>query len=545
MNYNKQNLLKQINDNPNDYNINLQLGLAYVIDKDYLNAKIIFEKLILINKNKFEGYLNLSNIYNLLNEQKKSVDVLKDFLKKNKYNKEIISGLSTLYYNYKEYKKLEQLIIQYIDLEDNHLLFFFKAFLSEKNNQIKEGLDFLYKCIRVNNRFWPAYEKLFVILEKQNEINKINEILDQSKEIFYNDIKFIYYKALYLHRVSDDESALKIIQSEKLLEKFKKSSNLNYLINTYDLLSKIYTKINEYSLSLEYAIKRNVLTLNKKENKKFDKNILFDIIKKYKFFYDKNDNNINIIQNNNCGDNLVFLVGFPRSGTTLLDTILRSHSKTMVLEEKPYLINIRHKFFKNNTLDKINSISENEIVNLQKIYFDSFDYNKHKITIDKFPLNLIELGFIKKIFPKSKIILALRHPLDSILSCVLTSFKINEAMANYENLQSTSYFYNEVFSLFEIYKKSLNLDLFTIKYENIVNNFESEIKNLLFFLNINYEDSVKNYHLTAKKREFINTPSYHQVIKPIYKDALARYKKYPETEEVKHIIFKWIQAFDY
>ena len=159
----------------------------------------------------------------------------------------------------------------------------------------------------------------------------------------------MYYKALYLHRVSDDESALKIIQSEKLLEKFKKSSNLNYLINTYDLLSKIYTKINEYSLSLEYAIKRNVLTLNKKENKKFDKNILFDIIKKYKFFYDKNDNNINIIQNNNCGDNLVFLVGFPRSGTTLLDTILRSHSKTMVLEEKPYLINIRHKFFKNNS----------------------------------------------------------------------------------------------------------------------------------------------------------------------------------------------------
>ena len=59
---------------------------------------------------------------------------------------------------------------------------------------------------------------------------------------------------------------------------------------------------------------------------------------------------------------------------------------------------------------------------MQKKYFSSFDYNPNKIIIDKYPLNLIELGFIKTLFPKSKIILALRHPLDCIISCVMNFF---------------------------------------------------------------------------------------------------------------------------
>ena len=70
---------------------------------------------------------------------------------------------------------------------------------------------------------------------------------------------------------------------------------------------------------------------------------------------------------------------------------------------------------------------------MQKQYINSFEYIKDKIIIDKYPLNLIELGFIKTIFPKSKIVLAIRHPLDCIISCVMTSFKMNEAMVHFEN----------------------------------------------------------------------------------------------------------------
>ena len=165
--------------------------------------------------------------------------------------------------------------------------------------------------------------------------------------------------------------------------------------------------------------------------------------------------------------------------------------------------------------------------------------------IDKFPLNIIELGFIKKIFPDSKIILALRHPLDSILSCVLTSFKINEAMANYENLETAAYFYNEVFSLFKVYTNALQIDYHKIKYENVVNNFDAEIKQLLFFLNIKFEDNLNKFFITAQKRDKIKTPSYNQVTKPIYKNALNRYKNFNEINKITPLINNWIKEFGY
>ena len=77
----------------------------------------------------------------------------------------------------------------------------------------------------------------------------------------------------------------------------------------------------------------------------------------------------------------------------MLDTILRSHSQTLVLEEKPYLLNVRHNYFKKNNISELLNLNENYKIEIQKQYFNSFNYDPNKITIDKFPLNLLELGF--------------------------------------------------------------------------------------------------------------------------------------------------------
>ena len=124
----------------------------------------------------------------------------------------------------------------------------------------------------------------------------------------------------------------------------------------------------------------------------------------------------------------VFLVGFQRSGTTLLDTILRTHSKITVLEEKPYLLEARHDFLKhNNDLNALLDISESEIVKIRDNYFNKFRKqipDEENIIIDKLPLSIIEIGFIKSIFPNSKFILSLRHPCDVVLSCYFSFFQL-------------------------------------------------------------------------------------------------------------------------
>jgi hypothetical protein len=542
----KNNILQKLKFDPNNYDLNLNLGMLQINEQNYSQSKIIFKKLITINKKRYEAYLNLSNIENINNNFKESEKVLKKFISKNGYNKEIISALSILYYNIRDFKKLQFTVKQYIDLEENHILNYLKAILLEDENQISNSIFFLEKSISTNNKFWPAYEKIFNLCERTNNLDKFHKLLLEAKNIFTNEVKIFYFKALHEQRSNNNELALKIIKEKNLEEKFAKKENSNDLINLYDLLSKINVKIGNYDSSLNFAIKRNKITLQKESNQKFDRNILLNIIKKYKDFYSINSKEN--FRKSNPGihhDNLAFLVGFPRSGTTLIDSILRSHSKTFVLEEKPFLIKIRHKYFKKNSLEKILTISDKEVMELQSEYFDSFSYSKNKIIIDKFPLNLIEIGFIKKIFPNSKIILALRHPLDSILSCVLTSFKINEAMANYENLNKAAIFYDEVFDLFNIYKSALNFNYYSIKYENLVNKFDNEIKNLLSFLNLDYENSLKNFHITAKNRDKINTPRYNQVTKPIYKDSLERYKKFSQVKTIEPLINKWIKQLNY
>ena len=141
-------------------------------------------------------------------------------------------------------------------------------------------------------------------------------------------------------------------------------------------------------------------------------------------------------------------------------------------------------------------------------------------------LSIIELGFIKYIFPDAKIILSLRHPCDVIISCFFSSFKINEAMVNFLSWDDTIILYNKVFNLFEFLKKELGLNYHMIKYEDIVFNFKKEIISLLNFLKLDYEKNLENFYITAQKRDKISTPSYTQVINPIYQSSIDRWKKY-------------------
>ena len=246
----------------------------------------------------------------------------------------------------------------------------------------------------------------------------------------------------------------------------------------------------------------------------------------------------------------VFLIGFPRSGTTLLDTILRTHSQSLVLEEKPYLLEARHDFFlkRNNDLNALLDISESEIVQIRDNYFNKFRKqisDEENIIIDKLPLSIIEIGFIKSIFPNSKFILALRHPCDVVLSCYFSFFSINEAMINFLNWENTIDFYNNVFDLFEFYENELKFDYFSIKYEDLIADFEKNITHLLSFLGLKYENNLKNFNLTAKKRDKISTPSYSQVINPLYSTSIGRWKNFSKNKSAEVDLIKWIDKFNY
>ena len=236
----------------------------------------------------------------------------------------------------------------------------------------------------------------------------------------------------------------------------------------------------------------------------------------------------------------------------MLDTILRSHKSIKVLEEKPLIDKVILELDKSlkEDLSNLEKLDKNKITEIQKIYFDERDkfikLDKDEIFIDKLPLNIIFVAEIIKIFPSAKFILALRNPYDAVLSCFMQPFIPNDAMSNFLNLQDSVIFYDTVMKLWSSYQEKMNLNVHTIKYEDVVNNFDKSLKNLLNFLNLQWSEDLRKFYMKADKERLINTPSYNQVNQPIYQDSINRWKNYEDKfSDLKGILDRWVKYFKY
>ena len=158
----------------------------------------------------------------------------------------------------------------------------------------------------------------------------------------------------------------------------------------------------------------------------------------------------------------------------------------------------------------------------------------------------IYVGEIIRYFPNAKFILAIRHPNDCILSCFMQNFLLNHAMANFLNLKDSAKLYDSVMKLWEIYKSKFSIDFHTIKYEDLISNFEGSISDLLKFLDLSWSDKVSEFYKTSQKRGMIATPSYNQVNQPLYSKSIGRWKNYEkELMEGKKYLESWIIKYGY
>jgi tetratricopeptide (TPR) repeat protein len=248
---------------------------------------------------------------------------------------------------------------------------------------------------------------------------------------------------------------------------------------------------------------------------------------------------------------LVFLVGFPRSGTTLLDTILRSHPRILVLEEKPTVYAMRHRIDDDQRLERLNRLTQVELRGIADAYFDELGKHvevgtKNQIIVDKLPLNLVSVALIKRVFPQAKFILALRHPCDCVLSGFMQSFALNDAMMNFLSLRDSAVLYDRVMTLWRAYEATLSPEYHIVKYEEVIAKFEVTILALLEFLGLEWDDAVERFRETALRRGRISTPSYRQVTEDLHARAAGRWLNYrQEMEPVLPILNPWISAWGY
>lgn len=243
----------------------------------------------------------------------------------------------------------------------------------------------------------------------------------------------------------------------------------------------------------------------------------------------------------------IFLVGFPRSGTTLLDTMLMGHPALHVLEEVPILEKAGQAL---GDFSRLPDLDEAETRRLRATYFEALDdvepEARKRTVVDKLPLNIAGAPLIHRLFPDAKLIFALRHPCDVVLSCFMQGFDLNPAMANFLDLEDSARLYDRVMAVWTRSRDLLPLAVHTVRYEALVENMERELRPLIDFLGLEWDEKVLDHRGTAKKRGTINTPSYAQVAEPIYTRASGRWERYrPQMEPVLPLLDPWAERFGY
>ena len=243
----------------------------------------------------------------------------------------------------------------------------------------------------------------------------------------------------------------------------------------------------------------------------------------------------------------VFLLGFPRSGTTLLDTMLMGHPDVEVLEEEPTLLEAAKLL---QPFDTLPTADDAKIENAREEYFRvaarHASLETGKLLVDKNPLSMNLLPIIHRLFPGARIILALRHPCDVVFSCYAANFKLNDAMPNFLRLDTAAEMYDLSFTYFEKTRALFDPPVHQIVYENLVADGENELRKLLEFLGLEWNDAVLDHQETARNRGRIKTASYSQVGQPIYSQAAGRWTNFRQhMEPVLPVLKPWAEKFGY
>ena len=413
-------------------------------------------------------------------------------------------------------------------------------------DKLKEAEELFLSAIEINEKYNYAYSNLFRLYETTNKISKLKnkiESLNQNENII-NEI--LMFKARISFREKDFITAKKYIDqvSDEWIKNTDHSTNLLY----WSFRAFIEEKVKNYDEAFKCFEKSQLNLKYENTNPK----IFQDYITTYRKNIDKDAFLAKTKGTEIIKDSPVFLIGFPRSGTTLLDTILRSHPEIDVLEEKP-LINSVEQIIKSKfkcSLDKLHNLTSKDLDYLRNHYLEilrnNCDNKNAKILIDKFPFQTVCLPLINLLFPNSKIIFTHRNPYDTVLSCFQQSFEPNNAMANFRSIESASRIYDLTMSIWLDYKEKLKINHINSKYEDLIEDFDKHILKILNFLDVSWDENIKNYRNTAHDRGKINTPSSSQVVQPLYKSSIDKWKNYEKYfKNSNRYLHKWISYFKY
>lgn len=233
----------------------------------------------------------------------------------------------------------------------------------------------------------------------------------------------------------------------------------------------------------------------------------------------------------------IFIVGFPRSGTTLLEQMLDAHPSLQSMDERPFFHILADELenFGAYIPKDIGKLSQQDCDELRKGYVTlacaKVPRRWDAQLVDKNPLNMLWLPMIHRLFPRAKFILAIRHPCDVMLSCYMQNFRAGVLAAACADLQRLALGYVEAMQHWLHHVQVFSPDVLVSRYEDLVANTPERLARIAHFLELDDATPMLGFKERAREKGFIATPSYTQVIEPVSTKSIGRWKRYQQYFE--------------
>jgi sulfotransferase family protein len=247
---------------------------------------------------------------------------------------------------------------------------------------------------------------------------------------------------------------------------------------------------------------------------------------------------------------LVFLLGFPRSGTTLLEVILEGHPSVVSLEEQELLVDSLQQFMQHpEDLDGLRRASPAMLEAARTAYWRRVAQGganvAGKVFVDKYPLNTLKLPLIARLFPDAKILVACRDPRDIVLSCFRHRFSMSAPIYELLSIQGAARYYDAVMQLLIRFGGALKLDTCLVRHEDLVTEFVREMKRICAFLGVDWDPAMGDFALRTRNRAVL-TPSTAQLVRGLNTEGVGQWRRYEaQLAPVLPLLKPWIERFFY
>lgn len=246
----------------------------------------------------------------------------------------------------------------------------------------------------------------------------------------------------------------------------------------------------------------------------------------------------------------VFLLGFPRSGTTLLEQALAGHPDLIALEEAPTLAEAYDAFLADAAgLERLARLSSADAEHWRAVYWRTVASRgvdpRGRVFLDKAPAGTHYLPLIAKLFPTAQLLFAVRDPRDVVLSCFRSSFQMNALTYAFTDLVGTAGCYAACMELADVYGRVLPIELFEARYERLVDDFEGELARITACLGLDLAPGMTDVAATVRRR-IVRTPSASQVRAGLNEQGVGRWRPYTdEMAPAMPILAPWVRQFGY